>query len=44
MFKIKERFNHKFINLVHSNNSTIGENLCEQGGILFDESFNTIKL
>lgn len=29
---------------VHSNNTAIGENLGEQGGILFTKSFNFIKL
>lgn len=33
-----------FFHLVHSNNTALGENLGEQGGILFVKSFNTFKL
>lgn len=37
-------FLYEIFHIVHSNNATFGENLSEQGGILFVESFNTIKL
>lgn len=38
------RFSSYLTLVVHSNHTALGENIGEQGGILFIESFNIVKL